>query len=102
VETLFGKVWDVLVRHAGASEAGRADFVRYHVQAASLAHTWWIQEEWRFMGSLGMGGKFYSELEAFRVGCYSEDRTPHRVAICKSTNEALKPLLIEFRKLRSR
>lgn len=54
------------------------------------------------MGSLGMGGKFYSELEAFRVGCYPEDRTPHRIAICKSTNEALKPLLIEFRKLRSR
>ena len=52
------------------------------------------------MGSLGMGGKLYCEPEAFRVGCYPEDRNPHRVAVCASTNGALKPLYIEFRRAR--
>jgi hypothetical protein len=102
MEILFGKVWNVLVRHAGASssEDARADFVQNHVHAVSIATTWWIQEEWRFMGSLGWGGKLYCEPESFRVGCYLEDRTSHRDAVCKSTNEVLKPLYIEFRKLR--
>lgn len=53
------------------------------------------------MGSLGMGGKLYCEPESFRVSCYPEDRNPHRNALCISTNGALKPLYIEFRKLRS-
>lgn len=52
------------------------------------------------MGSLGMGGKLYSDSESFRVSCYPEDRNPHRDIVCKTTNEALKPLHIEFSRLR--
>jgi hypothetical protein len=46
--------------------------------------------EFRFQGLLGFGGKFWPEENV--VTCYSEDRTPERLAIIERTNERLKDI----------
>ncbi|WP_426513135.1 hypothetical protein ACPPVO_22415 [Dactylosporangium sp. McL0621] len=73
-------VFDVLVAHAGVYEEQRDELV-YH-----LTHGC---EEFRFMGSLGFGGKLYVEPRRWRVSCYREDETPERVEAIRVTNEAL-------------
>jgi hypothetical protein len=52
----------------------------------------WNSNEFRFMGSLGEGGKFWADPEWFLVNCYPEDQTSERVKVINRTNEALKPL----------
>ncbi|GGM52605.1 hypothetical protein ACFFX1_55460 [Dactylosporangium sucinum] len=75
-----GAVFDVLVRHAGAAEHQRDEFV-YHLRHGC--------EEFRFMGSLGFGGKLYVEPGRWRVGCYPEDLTPERAAVIERVNAVL-------------
>lgn len=75
-------VFDVLVEHAGASEYGRDEFVQLHVEGRC--------DEFRFIGSLGFGGKFWRR--DWRVSCYREDVTPERVEAIRVTNEALERL----------
>lgn len=70
-------VYDVLVAHCGAREASREDFVYTHTREFCI--------EYRFMGSLGFGGKFWRN-HSFRpdgtygehwyVSNYREDETP--------------------------
>jgi hypothetical protein len=72
-------VYDVLVEHAGASEEQRDEFVIMHVNGRC--------DEYRFIGSLGFGGKFWRH--DWRVSCYREDETPERVEAIRITNEAL-------------
>lgn len=72
------RVWDILEAECGASPAGREDFV---VQATLYGIT-----EYRFMGSLGFGGKFWHDM---RVSCYPEDRTPERDAMIAKANSRL-------------
>jgi hypothetical protein len=72
-------VYDVLVKHAGASEAARDEFVFMHVNGRC--------DEYRFIGSLGFGGKFWRR--DWRVSCYWEDATLARVEAIRVTNEAL-------------
>lgn len=83
-------VWDVLVEHAGASEAGREDFVI--VQAAGRC------DEYRFIGSLGFGGKFWTSTSERRwyVTAYPEDTTPERQRVIDVTNAALSGLKASF------
>ncbi len=76
------KVFDVLVKYAGARESLRDDFVHNHPC-----------QEYRFQGNLGFGGKYYSR--GNRVSCYQEDETPERAQIIKQTNHHLTLLEIE-------
>jgi len=76
----FDLIYDVLVKYAGAEERGREDFIH--------AHRYDICTEYRFIGALGFGGKYYSEKS--RVSCYSEHETPERREMIQKTNEALK------------
>lgn len=66
------KVWTVLVDECGADPDGLSDF---------LAH-WPECHEYRFIGSLGFGGKVWADrfYDGWRlsVTCYSEDKTPER------------------------
>jgi len=79
------QLYDVLVEHAGASESQREMFV--HNQTSRY------ETEWRFMGSLGAGGKVWRGTSShLRVSCYAEDETPERVEAMRITNEALKEL----------
>jgi len=70
-------VFDLLVRHAGASESLRDEFL-YH-----LTNGCW---EFRFQGWLGSGGKLYVEPSRWRMSCYPEDETPDRLRMIETTN----------------
>lgn len=78
----WSKVFDLLVIHCGARNDYETHdaFVDAHVGNC---------REYRFQGSLGFGGKCYSDDPIPRVGCYSEDRTPHRDSAIATVNAAL-------------
>lgn len=48
--------------------------------------------EFRFMGNLGFGGKFYCEDYEWRVGCYKEDDTPERIERIHRVNVVLEQM----------
>jgi hypothetical protein len=90
-------VYDVLAEHAGASDAfvgesadapvpPRAEFV-FHQTREHVT-------EYRFMGSLGFGGKFWRNADAWYVTAYSEDvkGRPERAQAVNDTNAALAAL----------
>ena len=86
-------VWDVLVEHAGASEDGREGFI-FHAGSGNLT-------EYRFIGSLGFGGKFWLDRHdgSWRVTCYREDETAARLAAIGVTNAALAGLRASYEAL---
>ena len=77
-----GVVWDVLVSEAGA----RPD------QFAEFNHHWPQCREFRFMGSLGFGGKVWANDGRVYVNCYPEDANPERRATMERTNALLAQL----------
>lgn len=82
-------VFDVLVREANAPESHRASFVAYFTDSDPEP------KEFRFMGSLGMGGKCW--LDTYRdppvfVTCYLEEETAARRETIVRTNAALATL----------
>lgn len=81
------KVYDVLVREAGASphRIDRAAFVWSHDGSRG-----YVASEWRMGGPLGFGGKYRSGTNT--VDCYPEDMTPERAEIIARTNAALAAL----------
>jgi hypothetical protein len=92
---LFEKVFDVLVKHAGASETMRENFM--YKMLEWNARDDWGTWEFRFMGNLGMGGKFWLTAESFHVSAYSEDligRYVYRKDVINATNEELKKLFV--------
>lgn len=62
-------VYDVLVEHAGASEDGRDDFVFLQTEE--------VVNEYRFMGRLGFGGKFWNYHGRWYVTAYPEAIKAH-------------------------
>lgn len=79
---LADRVYDVLIRLAGASEQHRFEFVVL-AGAGQLS-------EFRFGGSLGWGGKVrYSRPRGFYVDCYREHLNDERRAVIERTNRAL-------------
>ena len=77
----FNSIFDVLVKEAGAPEQLRDDFVYHHARCEDRC------DEFRFVGSLGWGGKYRSGTNS--VSCYSEDETPSRRLVIEKTNAAL-------------
>lgn len=49
--------------------------------------------EWRFMGSLGQGGKFSLNSDGICISCYPEDETPERLAAIERTMRGLRVLM---------
>lgn len=76
-------IFDILVTEADAPEWQRDDFV--------FTQTVGRCDEWRFMGSLGAGGKFYRSGGRWYVSAYSEDieARPERSEVITRTNIAL-------------
>jgi hypothetical protein len=88
-------IYDVLVEHCGALESSRDSFLYNHNDNEQIkSHG---SSEFRFMGKLGMGGKFRINRERFFVDYYLEDETPEMKAIAKNTNERLTQLTSSFR-----
>lgn len=86
-------VYDVLVKYAGAKddEYDKKTFVQ-----AAVDWDYKYSFEYRFIGSLGFGGKI--RLPLFRyphVTCYPEDETPERRSAIEKTNAELKRLIEE-------
>ena len=81
-------VYDLLVKVGGAHESNRFSFVHYHSQELVDRSS----TEWRFQGHLAFGGKFYTDHDRWRVGCYREDDTPERDRIIEEMNKALEGL----------
>ena len=83
----LGKIYDILVKHAGAYEEERESFV------FSINRTPRIRE-WRFIGALGMGGKiWFNSEEAPFVNCYAEDISNEIMIMIKETNKRLYNLI---------
>lgn len=83
-EELADRIYDILVKDAGAYEPDRSGFV--HRQSNERI------TEWRFCGSLGFGGKFWNNNGRLYVSCYREDSTPEREAIIEKVNAQLEEL----------
>jgi len=83
---LFGSVFDVLVREAGAMPTMRHAFICANM---GIPHDTPC-DEWRFQGSLGFGGKYWRKEN--RVTCYPEDETQERLETITATNAALSML----------
>ena len=82
---LFGRVYAVLVEHAGANPEDRGGFIRAHTDRSGCA-----VEEWRFQGRLGFGGKYRGGTNT--VDYYPEDMTPDRETVRRRVNTALHQL----------
>ena len=85
------RIWQILVEECGAPKGKNVwgdeeSFVRY------LSREVWGGHEYRFMGALGFGGKFYNDGWVWRVGCYGGDRTPKRDAMIAAANARLAAL----------
>jgi hypothetical protein len=87
------QVFEILIVTCGAERGsfgfGEFSFVRY----LSEEHNF---HEFRFMGSLGYGGKLYYSAGRLRVACYPENRTPARDRAIKLANSKLGQLQQEW------
>jgi hypothetical protein len=88
------QVFKVLQETCGAHPAKWDEFAHY-MRRDQGPFGW----EFRFMGNLGFGGKFYREgrggwpVMRMWVDCYPEDRTPERDAMIAAANARLIGLL---------
>lgn len=86
-EEILGQMYDVLVKQAGAraDEYDRRSFVQ-----CALNWDYRFTFEYRFMGSLGSGGKIWLPLDRDpSVSCYPENETPERMEAMRNTNQEL-------------
>ena len=83
-------IYKILTTVCQAPARQKADFIFYHVQEPHPHGG-----EWRFGGSLGSGGKFYTPTSNDRmyVNCYNSDETPERQATIQQANAQLAALL---------
>ena len=84
------KVYDILIKYAGASDHDyeRRSFVHHQTKKDDVCR------EYRFKGKLGFGGKLIRRHYDTRmcVSCYLEDMTDAREKIIIETNKALNEL----------
>lgn len=86
--------YNILEKHAGMRNTphSRESFI---IGVAISRHP---TNEYRFMGSLGLGGKFRNNGNHDNtpyVDCYREDETPERLKAIEATNAALAELFRE-------
>lgn len=83
-------IYDIL-ESDGAAPGLRDSFVHWYHEPD--------QREWRFIGSLGFGGKFIKQSGRLVVSCYPEDRNTERIATIERLNarlaEVVKPKTYE-------
>ena len=85
-ELVANTIWSMLVEDCGArkDDIDRHEFVAYLMSEE--------RGEWRFIGNLGFGGKFYFSPFEFRIGCYKEDTTEEKTLLIEETNQKLEPI----------
>jgi len=82
----YSAVYDLLVSKGGASsdEYTKQSFIDYFLEGPDYP-----TREWRFMGHLGYGGKFWRNDGSHYVSCYSEDETKTRRAVIDDLNREI-------------
>lgn len=91
------KIGKILVDIGGASPRileTSSDFIAYLSREETI-----FGHEYRFMGKLGSGGKFYNTYSSWRVSCYQEDDTQIRKDLITQINKKLSVLYSEFETL---
>lgn len=89
-ETEADQAYSALVEHADAIDRDGERHAFVHAVSKADRPT----DEYRFMGSLGFGGKFRNPGHGSvpYVDCYPEDMTSERSIVIDRTNEALAAL----------
>lgn len=80
-------IYEILVRVLDAPTGHWKDDFVYHQTKGCT--------EYRFMGCLGFGGKFWNVNGQWLVNCYPEDRNEERDGLMKLANDALAHLRSE-------
>ena len=94
IKTFAHDVYDVLAAYGGANpSAGQYQSFANHFDPDER----W-QGEWRFIGELGGGGKFWWDTERWWVNAYSEDMTDYRRDVIAECNKKLQPLYDSWRR----
>lgn len=86
-DEVLGKIYDVLVQHAGARKDSydRKSFIH-----CALNWDYRFSFEYRFQGHLMFGGKIWLPLDREPyVSCYREDDSPERLKIIEQANKDL-------------
>ncbi len=92
----FNDIFSILVNIAGAVEKERGDFI-HHVKSHKNGYCDSVCE-YRFVGKLGFGGKFYfSSIKNIHVSCYEENKNLSRLWIIKRTNNALVDIATKYK-----
>ncbi len=80
-------IWNVLVAECGNrnDEPERRMFLHYITEETEPL-------EFRFIGSLGFGGKFYVNYNGWYVSCYPEDMTPEREEAILRANQQIRAI----------
>ncbi len=86
-EPVAERIWAILIETCRAYPPEFPEFADYVARPDAT--------EYRFIGSLGFGGKFYIP-RGWRVDCYPEDRTPERLTTITTANEQLAELEIDL------
>lgn len=81
-------VFNILVIEGGASESSRAEFIHWFTDHKRLEYG--FSNEFRFLGLLEFGGKFWIRSDGFSVSCYPEDVTAKNKKIIAKINALLK------------
>lgn len=81
-EATLNLIYDILVKVCGAYEGHRDGFVMAHREEN-------FPTEWRFIGALGFGGKFWRGRDRIYVNCYVEHETPAARKIIEEANRQL-------------
>ena len=84
------RVFDVLVEEGGAPEHGREQFLFHYTRSDHPP------VEYRFMGALGFGGKFWRANQHWYITTYSEDETRERRAFIEQADKRLAVLRAEL------
>ena len=94
------KIYYILVEHAGYydSESNKGQFVYHQSVKPSKYNQFGGCTEYRFQGSLGMGGKFWNTNNKFYISSYTEDKGSKEAKIISNVNELLKPIYQEYLK----
>ena len=87
----YEKAYAILVELGGAPPSMREAFVSYFT-APEHSDPFGNPLEWRFMGHLGGGGKFWRTHRGHDVNCYEESRTPERDQLISTINAKLRDL----------
>lgn len=92
---MANEIWQVLVETCGCrNDDNRFDLYSFCSYLERNPHS--FGHEYRFMGALGFGGKFYNDNFRWRVGCYREHETPARVEMMRIANERLAELRLIY------